>query len=48
MRHFGSVDRGFFAHFHLTQTALGHTPVPGLFGLKSWRAVPMPGVRRAL
>jgi hypothetical protein len=42
------VDRGFFAHFHLTLTALGHTPAPKLYGLKSWRAVTMPGVRRAL
>ena len=48
MRRRGQVDRGFFAHFHLTQTALGHTPAPKLFGLKSWRAVTMPGVRRAL
>ena len=48
MRCFGSVDRGFFAHFYVTLTALGHTPTPRLFGLKSWRAVTMPGVRRAL
>jgi hypothetical protein len=48
MRRRGQVDRGFFAHFHLTLTALGHTPAPKLFGLKSWRAVTMPGVRRAL
>jgi hypothetical protein len=43
MRHFGSVDRGFFAHFHLTLTALGHTPAPTLYGLKSWRSITMPG-----
>jgi hypothetical protein len=48
MRRAGCVDRGFFAHFHLTLTALGHTPAPKLYGLKSWRAVTMPGVRRAL
>ena len=48
MRRRGHVDRGLFAHFYLTLTALGHTPAPKLFGLKSWRAVTMPGVRRAL
>jgi hypothetical protein len=48
MRRAGCVDRGFFAHFHLMLTALGHTPAPKLYGLKSWRAVTMPGVRRAL
>jgi hypothetical protein len=45
MRHFGCVDRGFFAHFHLTLTALGHTPAPQLFGVKSWRIVIMPDLR---
>jgi hypothetical protein len=48
MRCFGSVDRGFFAHFYFTLTALGHTPAPRLFGLRSWRSVTMPGVRRAV
>jgi hypothetical protein len=48
MRHFGSVDREFFAHFYVTPTALGHTPASRLFGLRSWRTVTMRGVRRAL
>ena len=48
MRRRGHVDRGWFAHFYVTLTALGHAPAPKLFGLKSWRAVTMQGVRRAL
>jgi hypothetical protein len=48
MRCFGSVDRGCFAHFYVTLTALGHSPAPRLFGLRSWRSITMPGVRRAL
>ena len=48
MRRRGHVDRGWFAHFYVTLTALGHAPAPKLFELKSWRAVTMPGVRRAL
>ena len=44
----GSVDRGCFAHFYVTLTALGHSPAPRLFGLRSWCSITMPGVRRAL
>jgi hypothetical protein len=48
MRRRGKVERGWFAHFYVTLTALGHTPEPKLFGLKGWRDLTMPGVRRVL
>jgi hypothetical protein len=36
------IARGYFAHFFFSLTALGYTPTPKLFGLKSWRTVTMP------
>jgi hypothetical protein len=45
MRQHGYVERGCFAHFYITLTARGYTPMPKLFGLRSWCQVTMPGAR---
>lgn len=47
MRRAGAVDRGFFAQFFMTLTALGYAPRPELFGLQSWRTVVLPGGKPA-
>jgi hypothetical protein len=47
MRRAGIVDRGFFAQFFMTLTALGYSPRPELFGLQSWRTVVLPGGKPA-
>ena len=47
MRRAGVVDRGFFAQFFMTLTALGYSPRPELFGLQSWRTVVLPGGKPA-